>query len=288
MNTMPSRADLTDRIESGLSMALETAQLPPRLSDAARHAVLGAGKRLRPLICLLGTEAVGGEPADSIHGAVSLELIHAFSLVHDDLPALDDDSVRRGRPTLHVAYGEPMAILCGDLLMSLAMEQASMSRTRPLDVVKEVVQATTAMIIGQVHDTLGCFQDGLDEHEKLHRIHENKTGALLLASARIGAICGDADLHQLERISQWGRLIGLMYQVVDDVLDETQSTDHLGKASGKDRDAGKLTFPGTIGLDESVKYISQLQEQARESLLPLGQGANGLLDLTDFLASRTR
>jgi geranylgeranyl pyrophosphate synthase len=220
--------------------------------------------------------------------AIAIELIHAFSLVHDDLPALDNDAMRRGLPTVHVAFGEAMAILAGDVLLSLAIECAAASPVRPLEVVREVATATTRMINGQVLDTLGGFAPKDDPRTRLHQIHENKTGALLVACCRMGAITGGADRAAVDALGRWGHHMGLMFQIVDDLLDETQSAEHIGKAVGKDRDAGKLTFPGVLGIEASRAEVARLGREATELLAPFGARADPLRDLGRFLATRTK
>ena len=215
------------------------------------------------------------------------ELIHAFSLVHDDLPALDNDEMRRGLPTVHKAFGESMGILCGDLLQSLAFETAAAS-PRPVEVLLELARATTAMIEGQAWDTDGGFPEDLDQGSRLELIHRNKTGALIRGAARAGAIAGDADETTLDCVDRWSTAIGLMFQVVDDLLDETQSSEHLGKAAGKDREAGKLTFPAVHGLEGARETVTRLEKAAEEALAGFSEVAAPLRELTHDLANRTR
>ncbi len=288
----PSLSDLDVRliadVDEALARFLDHADLPDNLRDAARHAVLAGGKRMRPLLVLHSANAVGGSYLDAMPAAIGIELIHAFSLVHDDLPALDNDAMRRGLPTVHIAYGEAMAILAGDVLMSLAFECAAASPREPLRVVKELAHSTTRMIDGQVFDTLGGFAPGDSAESKLHRIHERKTGALIVSSCRMGGLAGGATEAQLAALSHWGHCMGLMFQIVDDILDETQSAEHVGKAVGKDRDAGKLTFPGVYGLEVSRAKVADLDREAKAALDPLGDRAHHLNDLAHFLATRTK
>lgn len=274
-----------------MSNLLDEAGLPASLQESIRYALLGGGKRLRPALTLLCCRAVRGEDETAIGPAASMEMIHTFSLVHDDLPAMDDDDLRRGRPTLHVKAGEAMAILAGDAMMSLAFEVIAAS---PLDdeqcraVLLELSRGTTAMIAGQVYDTLGGFPDGVGDSEKLQLIHRNKTAALLRAACRIGGICGRASDVHMKALTSYGEAIGLMFQIVDDVLDVTQSTEHLGKGANKDLSAGKLTYPGLLGLERSRDEINRLERESRTALEPLGEAGRPLAELCEYLAVRTR
>ncbi|MFO0828533.1 MAG: farnesyl diphosphate synthase [Phycisphaerales bacterium] len=293
--TQPSSPELTPEdlrliatVDDALKRFLDGTDLPTNLRDAARHAVLGGGKRMRPLLVLYSARAVGGKDADAMPAAIAIELIHAFSLVHDDLPALDNDALRRGLPTVHVAFGEAMAILAGDALMSLAFECAASSPREPLKIVREIATATTRMIDGQVLDTLGGFPAGVTDEAKLHRIHERKTGALIVSSCRMGAIAGGATAEQLAALDRWGHCMGLMFQIVDDILDETQSAEHVGKATNKDRDAGKLTFPRVYGVEASRAKVVELHREADAVLAPFGAAAAPLIAVARFLATRTR
>lgn len=279
------------QVEAFLRKRLATLDLPDHLADAVRYAVLGGGKRLRPILTVLCCDAVGGTREQAFGPAGAVELIHTFSLVHDDLPAMDDDDLRRGRPTLHVHAGEAMAILAGDLMMCMAVEWIAEAGFEPkltMELMRELMDGTSRMIVGQVYDTLGGFEMTASERERVETIHHNKTGALLRASCRMGAICGDADSTQLDAISRYGDAVGLMFQVVDDIIDVTQSASHTGKATGKDANAGKLTYPGVIGIDASRRAVEHLHEQARIALTPFGSKAAPLLELCQFLAVRTK
>ena len=221
-------------------------------------------------------------------------MIHAFSLVHDDLPALDDDDLRRGRPTLHVAHGEAMAILAGDALLSLCFQMIadeSPDATTAGRLTTEVATGTTAMIAGQVYDTLGGFAPGLSDREKLELIHRNKTGALIRASCRAGAIAGTKGQisdSALDAISRYADAIGLMFQIVDDLLDVEQSTEHLGKRASKDEDAGKLTYPAALGVDRSREAVAGLLGDAHRAAASLGDAAKPLEEIASYLAVRTK
>jgi len=288
-------ATLLPTIERALADRLDAAAGPDGLPDgllaACRHATLGGGKRLRPILTLHACVACGGTATAALPAATAIEFIHCFSLVHDDLPALDNDRLRRGLPTVHVAFGEAMAILAGDALMSLAVETAASSPARPADIVAELAAATTRMINGQVLDTLGSAGAGVADDpadERLRRIHANKTGALIEASCRMGALAAGGEPTALAALTRYGRAIGLMFQIVDDILDETQSAAHIGKATGKDRDAGKLTYPAVHGLARSRELVARLREEAIDALAPLGPAARPLAELVDYLAARTR
>jgi geranylgeranyl diphosphate synthase, type II len=285
-------ADAAAEVEGHIQQRLEDMSLPDKLLRAIRYALLGGGKRLRPVLTLLSCEAVGGRRDNALSPAAALEMIHAFSLVHDDLPAMDDDDMRRGRPTLHIHAGEAMAILAGDAMMSLAFQfvtEAGLDDARTAAVTSELALGTTHMIAGQVYDTLGGFPEHLTDRERLELIHRNKTGALIRAGCRIGAICGEANDVQMEGLTRYGEAVGLMFQIVDDVLDVTQSADHIGKATGKDLTAGKLTFPGQIGIEASRQEIDRLQQTAIDALssLPTDR-ARPLADMCRYLAIRTK
>jgi geranylgeranyl pyrophosphate synthase len=232
--------------------------------------------------------AAGGDVDGALPAAIAIEFVHAFSLVHDDLPALDDDSMRRGKPTCHVAFGEAMAILAGDCLLALAPIAAARSRHGVAEIQSELMQATVRMIAGQVYDTLQGFPEGLTEPARLELVHHNKTGALLECSCRMGALAAGADADTLARLTQYGQSTGLMFQIVDDLIDATQTAEHAGKATGKDAEAGKLTYPAVHGIDGSRREIERLRTQALDALAPLGASGARLRALVEFLAHRTR
>ncbi len=288
MDTMVSDARLLSVVEREMDRVLAEHPLAPRLREAMRYSALAGGKRVRPMIVLRAAEAVGAKAEAALPAAVALEFVHCFSLVHDDLPALDNDDLRRGRPTAHRAFGEAAAILAGDALLSVALEVALASPVCAAEVARELAAATTAMINGQVYDTLGGFEGSPSADERLRLIHANKTGALIRCACRMGAHCGRADASTLAALSAYGDALGLMFQVVDDILDETQSTEHLGKAAGKDREAGKLTYPAVHGLERSRATVADLRGTAFEALARLGPAADPLRAMADALAVRTR
>ncbi len=271
--------------------------MPQNLREAIEYSLLAGGKRLRPVLAILSCEAVGGQRDDAIRSAIAVEFIHAFSLVHDDLPAMDDDDLRRGRPTLHIARGEAMAILAGDMMMGLAFSALAETEFNPAtagQLTSELAHGCNAMIAGQVYDTLAGFPKETGDRERLELIHRNKTGALIRAACRMGAIAGleqsspAESERRLRLITTYADSIGLMFQIVDDLLDVEQSAEHLGKGAGKDESAGKLTYPGVLGVDDSRTEIARLRRNALDALAPLGANADHLRDLCEFLAVRTK
>lgn len=280
-----------DLVERELEQLLADAQLPPDLLDATRYGVLGGGKRLRPALVILSCEASGGATEAALPAAAALELVHCFSLVHDDLPALDNDLLRRGAPTLHVRSGEAMAILAGDLMLPLAFKELVKGGVGPGNasvLVAELAEGTNAMVIGQVFDTLGGMPGDLSEEDQLRLVHRNKTGALLRTACRMGACCGGASEEVLAALTSYGEAVGLMFQVVDDLLDVTQTAEHIGKATGKDEASGKLTYPGLLGVEGSRQVVAELQEQALAALVPIGRTADPLRELCQYMAIRTK
>ena len=286
-------------VDAALEAFLAELHLPPNLVDAVEYALVGGGKRLRPVLAWWSAVAVGGPGESSLPAGVAVELVHAFSLVHDDLPAMDDDDLRRGRPTLHKHAGEAMAILAGDVMLSLAYTHlADQSRLLGGDLVSALVSELAAgangMIAGQVYDTLGGFDDALPPRERLEQTHLNKTGALIAAACRMGAMLGLARRRAgvtpaaPASITNFARDIGLMFQAVDDLIDVTQESEHAGKRTRKDEDAGKLTYPGLLGVDGARSEIERLRRSAKEALAPLGPAASPLAELTEWLAVRSR
>ncbi len=279
---------LLREIESCLERFVQDASYTTKLREAVGYSLLGGGKRLRPLLALRCCEACGASTKDALEAAAAVEMVHAFSLVHDDLPALDNDAIRRGRPTAHVAYGEAMAILAGDALLALAMHAACSTARNPSRIAHEVTNATSAMITGQVYDTLGGFPEAMPPAERLSLVHNHKTGALIRCACRVGALCAEARPEHFAALDRWGDLVGLMFQAVDDLLDVTQSAEHVGKAVGKDSDAGKLTYPSVYGIDATRHEVCRLRREALATLEPLGERAEHLLAITEYLAARTR
>lgn len=283
-----SDQELLGKIEGLLELRLAKSPLVPKLQEAVAYALLGGGKRIRPLITARSCEAIGGCVDDALPAGCAIEMIHAFSLVHDDLPALDNDDLRRGKPTLHKVAGEDMAILAGDALHQLAYETAISSPHSQLQIVREILLGSRHMIEGQVLDTTGDASESLDGAERLRTMHMLKTAALFISACRCGALAGKATEKQYAALDRYGQTIGLMFQVVDDLIDQTQATEHLGKTAGKDQKAGKLTFPSVMGITKSKEEISRLQQEALGALDPLGPEADPLRTLAQDLAQRTK
>jgi geranylgeranyl diphosphate synthase type II len=280
-----------ETVDSSLGCWLDERSLPENLREAMRYALLGPGKRMRPILVIRCCEAVGGQSEQALAPAGAIEMIHAFSLVHDDLPALDNDDLRRGRPTLHRYAGEAMAILAGDALMGLAVELIA-ERVSPPELAHriggELIRASNDMISGQVYDTLPSFEASVEPEHRLRTIHRLKTGALIRASCRMGALSGGADDSQLDAITCFGEAIGLMFQVVDDLLDITQTTEHLGKTAGKDLEQEKLTYPAVLGVSASRREVRRLRDDALAALDRVGGRIEPLRQLCDYLAVRTK
>jgi geranylgeranyl diphosphate synthase type II len=263
---------------------------PATIHEAMRYAVFAGGKRLRPVLCLAAAEACGGEISNALAAACALELMHTYSLVHDDLPAMDDDDMRRGRPTCHVVYGEGMAVLCGDALLTEAFivlaQTPTTRRYDTRDFINEL--ATTGgskmLIGGQVMDLEG--EGKKLTRRELVRIHEAKTAALIVASLRLGAMTANATPAKLAALTSFGRSLGLAFQAIDDILDVTQSTEVLGKTAGKDQAAEKSTYPAVIGLEASRKEAARLTRAAMAAIKPLGKKFTRLAELADHLLRR--
>ena len=262
---------------------------PDVLVDPIRYALLAPGKRLRPMLVLMAAEACGGDPADALPAACAVEMVHAYSLAHDDLPAMDDDDLRRGQPTCHKQFGEAMAILAGDGLLTQAFEVLARD-IKPPELAAEccVVLAQAAgpsgMVGGQADDlTADPEQSDLDSLEWLHR---RKTGVMFEASLRLGGLTAHASPAQLVALAAYARAIGLAFQITDDLLDTNGSQEHTGKRVGKDTEQGKLTFPVVLGIDESRRRAESLIADACDALAPLGEAADGLRALAHFVIER--
>jgi geranylgeranyl diphosphate synthase type II len=266
---------------------------PTRLVEAIQYSLLAGGKRLRPTLilecceaCLPKTDA--GKMASALASAAAMEFVHTFSLVHDDLPAMDDDDLRRGRPTNHKVFGEAMAILAGDAMVTMAFEILATDAEPAVvgTLVKELAIASgpEGMIGGQVLDI-----DGEDQSltlEQLQRVHRMKTGALLTASCRMGAISAGASETQLNAVTEFGRHLGLAFQIIDDVLDVTSTPEQMGKATNKDAAKGKNTYPVLMGLEASKIEAHKQLNQALEAVNELGSRAEGLRKLAKFVVER--
>ena len=283
--------ELAKTIEIELELCLKEQQLPPRLAEAASYAVVNGGKRVRPALVLLCCEAVGGTRKQAMNAAFAVELIHCFSLVHDDLPSIDNDDLRRGKPTLHIKSGEAMAVLTGDLLLPLAFTQLISEEytcKQQAKLTQLLAKATSDMVIGQVYDTLGGLPEHLEPLQQLEEIHKNKTGALIQCACSMGAVCGNAPEQEFEAIRTFGSAIGLMFQIVDDLIDLQGTTEQVGKATRKDEEAGKTTYPGTIGVEASRVAVQELQNQAENALQLLKCNTETLASFNLWMAHRTR
>ena len=264
---------------------------PATLHKAMRYSLFAGGKRLRPILCLAFAEACGGKIRDALPFACALECIHTYSLVHDDLPSMDDDDFRRGRPTCHKVFGDGIAVLAGDALLTIAFEIVSTAKPAPRYnmsiLLREIAVAAGSqkLIAGQVAD---LEAEGRPvKRDQLRYIHENKTAAILTSSLRLGAMSANADARKLRAITNFGRRLGLAFQVIDDILDVTQTSEILGKSAGKDVAAKKATYPAVIGLEKSRAEARRLTRQAHDALsvFPSGE-AEPLHCLANYLLER--
>ncbi len=266
--------------------------LPPRLVESVRYSITGGGKRLRPALVLECYLACGGASSGqrwetALAAAGAMELIHTFSLVHDDLPAMDDDDLRRGRPTNHIVFGEALAILAGDAMVTLAFQALATGEpalVQPL--VRELASGSTGMIAGQVLDIEG--ETKTLTLEELQQVHRLKTGRLLTGSCRMGAIAAGASEAQLDRLTRYGQHLGLAFQIVDDLLDVTSTPEQLGKKTNKDADGGKNTYPRLLGIEASRAEAQKQVDGAVEALDGFPAAADGLKDLARFVVARSR
>ncbi|MFO0954371.1 MAG: farnesyl diphosphate synthase [Isosphaeraceae bacterium] len=268
------------------------ADCPPRLAEAMRYSTLAGGKRLRPVLCLMAAEAAGGDRAAALPAACALELVHTYSLIHDDLPAMDDDDLRRGRPTCHKAFDEATAVLAGDGLLTLAFEVIA-RHTRPASAAAECVLTLAAaagpegMVGGQMADLQAeGWTDGTVE--KLEAIHRRKTGALLRAALRMGGVTAGAPGPVLAALETYGKAVGLAFQIVDDLLDVQGDEAKLGKRVQKDSGLGKWTYPGFLGIEASRRKAAALADEAAAALAPLGDRGDRLRALALQLLERDR
>jgi len=267
----------------------ETAK-PTTIHKAMRYSLFAGGKRLRPILCLAAAEACGGTFEPALPLACAVECIHTYSLIHDDLPSMDNDDFRRGRPTCHKAFGEGMAVLAGDALLTVAFEIATHAKTQRRYDLREIFReiafgaGSRKLIAGQVAD---LEAEGKNiTRSQLRYIHENKTAALLTTAARLGAMSANASDRQLAAITDFGRALGLAFQVIDDILDVTQTSEKLGKSAGKDIAARKATYPAVIGLEKSRVEAKRLTSRAESALAPLGSRAARLHEIASYLLER--
>jgi geranylgeranyl diphosphate synthase type II len=280
------------KIDRALDKYLPKANTKPAtLHKAMRYSLFAGGKRLRPILCLAAAEACRGNVDDALPLACALECIHTYSLVHDDLPSMDNDDFRRGRPTCHKVFGDGIAILAGDALLTIAFE--IMSRAKPTPrynisaLLREISVAAGSqkLIAGQVAD---LEAEGKDvKRDQLKFIHENKTAAILKSSVRLGAMSANADARKLSAITRFGQQLGLAFQIIDDILDVTQTSEILGKSAGKDVAAKKATYPAVIGLEKSRAEARRLTRQAHNALSVFSSSdAEPLHALANYLLER--
>jgi geranylgeranyl diphosphate synthase type II len=292
---------LTQTLEEGRKLAdaaLErllpsASERPTSIHQAMRHSVFAGGKRIRPILCMESGRAVAGSLPPGIEDlGAALEMLHTYSLIHDDLPALDNDDLRRGRPTCHKVFGEAIAILTGDALQTQAYEVLSRLVCLPdarVRIIEEIAHGTgtiNGMIGGQVVDLEA--EHTKPDAEMLEYIHRSKTAALITASVVTGGIYAGASSGQVSQLRSFGQAIGLAFQIVDDVLDVTQTSEQLGKTAGKDVVSEKATYPALFGLEESRKRAADLLGSACQAVENLGPRANVLKDLARFLIDRER
>ena len=287
-------SEVRSDVESVLDRLLPAADVEPaRLHEAIRWSVFGGGKRIRPAVLF----AVGGvfeAPGEMLSGtAAAVEMIHTYSLIHDDLPSMDDDDLRRGRATCHKQFGEATAILAGDALQALAFKTiaeddavAPEERTRLISLLASAASTPDGMVAGQQLDLDG--EDADPAIAQVEQIHRRKTGALIVAAAVSGAVIGDADDDEVIAITSYAEKLGLLFQVTDDLLDVTQPTGTLGKTAGKDKAANKATYAAHYGIDGAHAAAGQIAANARDALSTLNRDTKSLLGLIDFVAGRTR
>ncbi len=263
---------------------------PATIHRAMRYSLFAGGKRMRPVLCLAAAEACGGRRADALPAACAVECVHTYSLVHDDLPCMDDDDLRRGRPTSHRVFGEGVAVLAGDALLTRAFEilaGAQPAARHPVAaMIRELAVASGSrqLIAGQVADLEGESRPAT--RAQLRFIHERKTAAMIEASLRLGGMSANATPARLAALTDFGRSLGLAFQVIDDILDVTQTSEKLGKSAGKDAAAEKATYPAVMGIEASRREARRLTEAATRALRPLGARAATLRAIGDHLLAR--
>ncbi len=283
---------MRDEVDRALADRLDCKSgCPPRLAEAMQYAVLAPGKRLRPLLALLAAKACGGDIHQSMPAACAVEFIHAYSLVHDDLPAMDDDDLRRGQPTCHKQFDEATAILVGDALQARAFEVLA-TELAPANLAARACAAlaraagATMLVGGQADDLAGTAAG--DQRDRLESIHHRKTAAMILVSIELGALTAGANDEQMDALHAYGERFGLVFQITDDLLDAQGDQQQVGKRVGKDANRGKLTYPTIVGVDESRRLVEQLVEEAQAALAPFGESAEPLRLLARMLVDRNR
>jgi geranylgeranyl diphosphate synthase, type II len=279
------------RVDAALDRLLppETAA-PPTIHRAMRYSVFAGGKRIRPVLCLAACEAVGGNVSAAMPLACAVECIHTYSLIHDDLPCMDDDDLRRGKPTNHKVFGEGIAVLAGDALLTEAFALVAKSKPPKRYPVRMMVNdlgfaaGSLRLIAGQVQDLEN--EDRRASLEEVKTTHLNKTAALITTSIRLGAMAGNASPSALKRLTRYGQDLGLAFQVIDDILDATSTKEVMGKSVRADAKNNKSTFPTVLGLDKSKQYAADLIADAHKQLKPFGRRATPLAAIADFFLTR--
>ena len=291
MNVKSRIASLHKKVDQALDRWLPDEKTKPKtLHTAMRYSVFAGGKRLRPVLCLAAAEACGGTISAAMPSACAIECIHTYSLVHDDLPCMDDDDLRRGRPTTHKVFGEGIAVLTGDALLTVAFEILARTKATALhgmtDFLCELSKAagSSHLIGGQVADVEAENQKV--SPEGLEFIHLGKTAAMISVSLRLGAMSANATQAECRSLGKFGTYLGLAFQIVDDILDITQTSEQLGKSAGKDAAAGKATYPAVFGLEKSRKEAARHTNFALGALKPLGERAAFLRGIADYLLNR--
>jgi geranylgeranyl diphosphate synthase, type II len=284
-------SDSAKRVDRALDAFLPKEKTAPQtIHKAMRYSVFAGGKRLRPILCLAAAEACGGDPQKAMAAACAVEVLHTYSLVHDDLPCMDDDDLRRGRPTCHKVFGDGMAVLCGDALLTEAF--LILSHTAPTPRYKsDAYIKELALTSGSRHLIGGQVMDLEGEGKSLTKaqlilIHKAKTAALLTSSLRLGAMAVNSTPAKLEALSTFGQCLGLAFQIIDDILDVTQSTEVLGKTAGKDANVAKATYPAIVGLEKSRKEAAALTKKALAALSVFGDKGTHLRQIAAFLLER--
>jgi geranylgeranyl diphosphate synthase, type II len=284
-----------DRIGARVNAALdkllppETAE-PPTIHKAMRYSIFAGGKRIRPVLCLAACEAVGGKLSAALPLACAVECIHTYSLIHDDLPCMDDDDLRRGKPTNHKVFGEGIAVLAGDALLTEAfalVAKAKPPKRYPVQMLVDdlaLASGSLRLIAGQVQDLEG--EDRQLRLEEVKRTHLNKTAALITTAIRLGAMAGNATPPELKRLTRYGQDLGLAFQVIDDILDATSTKEVMGKSVRADQKNHKSTFPAVLGLDKSRQFAADLITDAHRQLSVFGKSAEPLRAIADFFLTR--
>ena len=282
-------SDVTGQVNAELDWLIpEQGQPPQKLRDAIRWSLLSGGKHFRPALVFAVGRAFGCCDDKLVRTAAAVEMIHTYSLIHDDLPSMDDDDLRRGRATCHKKFGEATAILAGDALQVLAFQAIGdderLANDTRIELISRLAQAAAKMVVGQ---QLDLDAEGKElSIEEIEHIHRNKTGALISASAESGAIIGGANSDELTAVRLYGERLGLLFQITDDLLDITQTTEELGKTAGKDAAASKATYPAVMGIDAAKRLAEQVHSEVAAAVGGLGRDSELLIEIADFILKR--